>query len=178
MTEIGLPANQLLEFQSYPENIKTFSIETLDDLIVQASHNRPDLFAAEADVKSNLAHLAAAKLDRYPKFSATFDIGRRYYRGLSDTYDFAATANVKMPLFQGFFISNTIKEAKAKVEEAKAKLEEIKLDIIQEVSTYRHGAINAREALIYATQYLQSAEEDYQVNLERYRFGNRKLLSI
>ncbi|MEM7175080.1 MAG: TolC family protein [Chlamydiota bacterium] len=179
MNEIGLPANQLLAFQDYPEKVKTFSIEALDDLIVQASDNRPDLFAAEAAVKSSLAKLTAAKLDRYPKVTGTFDIGRRYYQqGLNDAYDFAATVGLKLPLFQGFYISNTIKEAQAQLEEAHAKLDQVKLAIIQEVATYRSAAVNALEALTYANKYLEAAEEEYRVNLQRYRFGTGTVVDL
>ena len=179
ISEMGLPATRSFFFQDYPEEPATFSTQSLDDLILQASSNRPGLLAAEAALKSTLATLSAARKERFPKVTGDFAIGQRYYdTGVNSTYEFAAIVGVKFPLFQGFFISNTIRQAEANVEDAKARLDQVKLGIIQEVSTYRSATVNAREALIYAQDYLAAAEEEYDVNLQRYRCGTGTIIDL
>ncbi len=176
---MGLPADGVYYFQDYPDKIVPFKLETLDKLIIKANDNRPDLMAAEAEVKSNVASFQAARLKKFPVVTGDFNIGRQYYNtGVSDHYDFAAQVSLTFPLFQGFFIENTIKKARATIEEAEASLEQIKLSIIQEVSNYRSDVAYAKESMGYAEDYLRSAEEDFKVNLKRYRVGTGTIVDV
>ena len=100
---MGLPSNKPLFFQDYPGQITLFELEDLDRLVLKANQNRPDLFAAEAEVKSSQYSLTAAKLKNFPTINGEFDIGRQYYQhGVNDMYDFKATVSLNYPLFQGF----------------------------------------------------------------------------
>ncbi|NGX51512.1 MAG: Outer membrane protein TolC [Chlamydiae bacterium] len=179
VSNMGLPADSAYYFEEYPEEMVTFDLETLDKLIVKANKNRPDLFAAEAAVKSNDATYIAARLSKFPVLTGEFDIGRRYYQhGLNDTYNFKAQVNLTFPLFQGFFLDNTIKVARANLVDAEAELEQVRLSIIQEVSNYRSDVSYSQESIDYATQYLASAEEDFKVNLRKYKVGTGTIVSL
>ncbi|MCB1109997.1 MAG: TolC family protein [Chlamydiia bacterium] len=179
VNDMGLPSDGIIYFQDYPEAIVPFQLETLDKLIVKANENRPDLLAAEAEVKSSLASYNAARLEKFPVVTGEFDIGRKYYgHGLNDTYDFTAQINLTFPIFQGFFIENTIKKAKATVEESEATLDQVRLSIIQEVANYRSDVGYAVESIDYATAYLESAEEDFKVNLKKYRVGTGTIVDL
>ena len=179
VNNMGLPADGVYYFEAYPEKINPINLETLDKLIVKANENRPDLLATEATVKSNEATFKAARLKKFPVITGEFDIGRKYYQhGLNDTYDFSAQVNLTFPLFQGFYIENTIKVARAKLESAEAELEQVKLSIIQEVSNYRSDVSYAQESIEYAKAYLDSAEEDYKVNLKKYKVGTGTIVDL
>jgi outer membrane protein len=179
LNDMGLPSDKPLFFQDYPSKIEPFDLENLDTLILKANHNRPDLLAAEADVKSNELSLKAEKLRNFPTMTGEFDIGRTYYQnGMNDRYDFTAMVSLDYPLFQGFFIENSIKEAKASLEEARASLQQVQLSIIQEVSNYRSDVEYARESLQYARAYLDSAEEDYKVSLAKYKAGTGTIVDL
>jgi len=179
INDMGLPPDKPIFFQDYPGKIETFELEDLDVLVLKANHNRPDLLAAEAEVKSSELSFKAARLMNFPTINGEFDIGRKYYqRGVNDHYDFTATVSLDYPLFQGFFIENTIKQAKATLENSKAQLEQVQLSIIQEVSNYRSDVGYARESLQYAQAYLESAEEDYKVNLAKYKVGTGTIVDL
>lgn len=179
VVDMGLPSNGTFYFEDYPDEIVPFELETLDNLIVKANDNRPDLMAAEAEVKSSVASYNASRLEKFPVVTGEFDIGRTYYgHGLNDTYDFTAQINLTFPLFQGFFIENSIKKAKATIEESEANLEQVRLGIIQEVANYRSDVNYARESLEYAKAYLASAEEDFKVNLKKYRVGTGTIVDL
>ena len=179
VNDMGLPSDGIIYFQDYPEKIVPFNLDTLDRLIVKANHNRPDLLAAEAEVKSSIASYKAARLEKFPVVTGEFDIGRKYYQhGLNDTYDFSAQINLTFPLFQGFFIENTIKKAKATIQESEASLDQIRLSIIQEVSNYRSDVGYSIESMEYARAYLDSAEEDFRVNLKKYRVGTGTIVDL
>ena len=182
--EMGLPSTGNLFFQEYPDTIKIFDIETLDELIIQANHFRPDLQAAESNVSSKIANIKANKAKNYPTLTGEFDIGRTYYngpgkRGLrNDIYDFKVLFNLSFPLFQGFFIENSIKLAEAQLEQAHADLNLVKLNVIQEVTNYRSDVIFAKESLEYSNEYLQSAEKDFMVNLKKYKVGTGTIVEL
>lgn len=179
VAEMGLPSDQIFYFQDYPGEIVPFKLETLNKLIIKANNARPDLLAAEANVKSNEANLTASKRKKFPTITGEFDIGRKYYQhGLNDTYDFTAQVNLTFPLFQGFFIENSIKKAKASLEQARASLEQVQLDVIQDVSNYRSDVAYAKESLEYAKEYLSSAEEDFKVNLKKYKVGTGTIVNL
>ena len=177
--DMGLPSNTAYYFQDYPGTIVPFDLKTLDSLILKAQDNRPDLLAAEALVKSQESHCKAARLKKLPVVTGEFDFGRKYYRhGLNDKYDFTAQISLNFPLFQGFFIENSIKVAKGHLEEAYADLEKVQLTIVQEVSNYRSAVHYAQESLEYAGIYLSSAEEDFKVNLKKYKIGTGTIVDL
>lgn len=177
--DIGLPADKPIFLQDYPGKIEMFDLEDLDVLVLKAHQNRPDLLAAEASLQSSQLGLKAARLKNFPVVNGKFDIGRKYFQyGVNDHYDFSATVSLDYPLFQGFFIENRIKQAKASVEKSKAELEAVQLSIIQEVSNYRSAVSYARESLSYAQAYLTSAEEDYKVNLAKYQVGTATIVEL
>ena len=179
LNDMGLPSDGAIYFQNYPDEIVFFELETLDKLILKANENRPDLLAAEAEVKSSIASYNAARLEKMPVVTGEFDIGRKYFQhGVNDHYDFTAQVNLTFPLFQGFFIENSIKKARATIEESEASLDLVRLSIIQEVSNYRSDVGYSKESIEYAKAYLESAEEDFKVNLKKYRVGTGTIIDL
>ena len=179
LNDMGLPSDEVIYFQDYPDGITFFKLETLDKLIITANENRPDLLASEANVKSSQANYKAARLKKFPVVTGEFDIGRKYYQhGVNDTYDFSAQVNLTFPIFQGFFIENSIKKAKATIEEAEASLDLVRLSIIQEVSNYRSDVGYAKESIEFAREYLKSAEEDFKVSLKKYKVGTGTIIDL
>lgn len=182
--DMGLFSSGDLHFQEYPNTIKIFDIETLDALIIQANDFRPDLQAAESNVSSQLANIKANKAKNYPTITGEFDIGRTYFNGpgklglRDDLYDFKLLFNLTFPLFQGFFIQNSIKIAKAELEKAQADLDLVKLNVIQEVTNYRNDVLFAKESLKYSKDYLESAEKDFKVNLKKYKVGTGTIVEL
>jgi len=179
VNNMGLPANKVYYFENYPKNIDPIDLESLDILIIKANENRFDLLAREASVKSQRAALQASRLKHYPIITGTLNIGHKYDKNkLNHAYDVIAQINLSFPLFQGFYIANSIKAAHAKLESEEAKLKQIKLAIIREVSNYRSNVIHAQESVEYAQAYLSSAEEDYNVHLKKYQVGTGTIVDL
>lgn len=131
------------------------------------------------EVQSRLSSLEAAKRTHFPKVVSSFDIGKKYYqKGVKDTYDFSAKLHLTFPLFQGFYLANQIKEEKAKLEEARANLQQVELRILREVTVSRDALVHAREQVDYAQAYLESAQQDYQVQLHKYEFGTGTIVDL
>jgi len=179
INDMGLNAPTSLFFENYPDKIDLFELDQLNHLIDEAIENRPDLIAAEANIKSNESSLIAAERLKYPVVTSQFDVGRTYHRhGINDDYDFAVLFSLTFPVFQGYFIENTIKKARANLELAVAQYEQVKLQLYEDVSNFRSNVNYARESYAYANNYLAAAEENYKVNLQRYKVGTGTIVDV
>ena len=178
--DMGIPTDVKIELDNYPDEITTFSPEDLDDLINTAISYRPDLIAAEASVKASNFGVKAARALYFPQLNTTFDIGRSYFsnEGQNDDYHFKAQAALSFPIFQGFAIKNTVRQAQARLQKAEAELRQTQLNVLQQVSNQREDVILAKEALEYAKAFFESAKEDYRVNLAKYRVGTGTITEL
>ena len=178
--DMGIPSDMDLKLEPYPEKIKPFEPEDLDRLIDTAVCYRPDLKAAESDVKAGQYLVKAAKSLYLPQVNTTLDIGRTYFSKAGDTdgYHYQAQAALTFPIFQGFFIRNTVKAAQGELEKAQAVLRSVQLSVVQQVSNQRTDVDLAQEAYSYATAFLDSAREDYRINLAKYRAGTGTITEL
>ncbi|MCB1108143.1 MAG: TolC family protein, partial [Chlamydiia bacterium] len=134
----------------------------------------------ESDVKASQFAIKAAKALYFPQLNTTFEIGRTYFSNqhANDKYHYQAQAALTFPIFQGFAIKNTVRQAQARLEKAQANLRQNQLNVLQQVSNQREDVILAKEALEYATAFLASANEDYRVNLAKYRAGTGTITEL
>lgn len=180
LNDMGLPANMKLKTQDLPTTLPNNDIiPPLETLIAVGLQNRPDLLAAEANLRSKKQSLLAAKRQFLPQFNYTFDLAKDYYnQGLHDQYNFVSTFSVSMPLFQGFFYRNAIKIAQANVDTAENQMKQTELSTIQEVTSYHYNVKVAYETLQFATAFLAAAEEQYVVALAQYKQGTNTILNV
>ena len=179
LNSMGFPANAYLTFENYPEKIELVDIIDLSALIEIASSKRQDLQAAYQSVAVTQQKLKSAQAQRYPKVNASFEIGReRANLGIGSYGDYMLSLNLNFPLFHGFFIENGIKKAKADTEQAQAKLHQIQLAVVQEITNTFHDVSYAKDSYLYSKQYLESAMEDFRVNLEQYKAGLTTIVDL
>ena len=180
LNDMGLPANITLKTQDLPTQLpQNDLIPPLETLLAIAMQTRPDLLAAEANLKSKQQSLLAAKRQFLPQFNYTFDIGKNYYNGgLHDRYNFTSTFAVSMPLFQGFFYRNAIKIAQANQEVAEDQVKQSELSLIQQITSYHYNVRVAYDTLRFATEYLAAADEQYVVALAQYKQGTNTILNV
>ena len=178
--DMGLPANIKIKTQDLPTNLPNKDvIPPVETLIAVAIQNRPDLLAAEANLRSKKQSLIAAQRQFLPQFNYNFNIGKDYYnKGLHDVYNFVSTVSVSMPLFQGFFYRNAIKIAEANKLAAEEQMKQSELTMIQEITSYHYNVGIAYETLQFATAFLASAEEQYVVALSQYKQGTNTILNV
>ncbi len=180
LSDMGIPANQRLQIQEFiptlPENDY---LPPLDSLIAVAKDNRPDLLAAEANLRSQEQNLKAANRQFLPQFNYNFDLGKTYFnKGLHDKYNFTSTFSVSMPLFAGFYYRNAIKMARANKMQAEEQLRETELNMIREITTYHYNVHIAYETLHFAIDYRSAATEQYTVALKNYKEGTNTILDV
>lgn len=179
LNEMGFPANAYLTFEGYPEKIQLFEIADLDTLLQMALRHKPDLMAAESALRVKEEQFTLAKTQRYPVISGDFEVGREHANlGIGSYYDYQLTVSLNFPLFQGFFIQNGIKKAKAAVDAAQAKLKETQLSLVQEVTNYFNDVLYAKETYKYAKEFLESSQLNFKVQLEEYKAGTSTIVEL
>jgi outer membrane protein len=180
LNDMGLPANMRLKTQNLPTTLpENDIIPPVETLIGVAIQNRPDLLAAEANLRSKRQSLRAAKSQFLPQFNYSFNLGKDYYNGgLHDRYNFVSTFSVSMPLFQGFFYRNAIKIAEANSRAAEEQMKQTELSMIQEITSYHYNVRIAYETLQFATAFLAAADEQYVVALAQYKQGTNTILNV
>lgn len=180
LTDMGLKANQKVEFQEVPDIPPTDEmIQSADDLLAIAMQKRSDLLAAEANLKSQEENVSAARRRFLPTFQYNLNFGQTSYTTLgSDNYDFVSTFSMTFPIFTGFSNLNNLRMAKAQKEQAEATVRQTQLQVVQDITTTHSSVKTAFEALKYADALLQTTEKQYDVALARYKAGTGNILEL
>ena len=98
----------------------------LDDAIKQAFSQRPDLVAAQAQIKAAELTLSAAHAERLPSLSLSADYGVIGTNPSQAHGTFSVAGSLKVPIWQGGRTGGDIEQASAALEERKAELEDLR----------------------------------------------------
>jgi len=185
LADMGLPAHIPLHLEMMPEEPPVFEIMTsVQELIHLALKKRSDLFAKEANLRSQELILSAAKRRMLPSVNSQFSYGRTSYSGtgipghVTDHYDFEGTLSLSWSLFNGFFDLNTIRQAESARDYARALLDQTELQVVEDVTNAHSDVAVSREALNYAQDFLKAAQEEYRVTLAQYKSGTKDILTV
>lgn len=180
LSDMGLPANSEITTQKLPYvDPEELNLDCLSIFLDMAMQCRPDLLAARAYLRSAEMALKATKRAWLPVLDYSLDIGRTYFTGgFNSDYDMTSTLSIKMPIFTGFNIRNSIRYAKAQVEEAQASLKESELEVIKNVTTAHFNVTIAHDTLHSANQLLKVAQKQFEVARAQYRNGVNTILDV
>lgn len=162
----------LLVFFLSAKSAYTQDVWSLEQCIQKAWQNNLNLKTGEINTKSADISIKLAKNSRYPNLSASNDIYWNFGRTIDPTSNAFTTStffrngiglNSGATLFNGFVISNTIKQSKIDKEAVEEDLLQLKNDIGLEVASYYLNALFAKENIAIA----QSNLDLTKVNLGR-----------
>lgn len=183
LTDMGVPANLNFELIEAPDvDADDSALQAVHELVAKALANRPDLLAAQEEVKARQEELRAAQKAYFPTLTYTFNLGKTFFKngGLSghDNYDFDGLLSFNLPIFSGFSTRNAVRLAEANKEQAEAKLQEAELGVVKDIADAHTGVKTAFEEVKYAIDFLQSAEKQYEVALGKYKAGTTTILDV
>ncbi|MDN3504147.1 MAG: TolC family protein [Rhabdochlamydiaceae bacterium] len=177
--DMGISSNLKFTLQNFPTEYEYYEPKPFEQLMELAKKSRPDYLAALSDVESKEYALSAARSQYYPTVDGSFAIGNTQgNNGLNDNYDFDVQVSLNLPLFQGFFQQNQIKLTKANLSTSQSKLLAIELLMTKEISVYQDDISFSLESIDYSTQYYETAQEDYKVNLDKYKQGTNNIVDV
>jgi TolC family type I secretion outer membrane protein len=175
-TSVGWPANTEFDVSDPIDELPVDALaDNVNDLIEMAKNNRPDIAAVQASVREKQAELKEAKSEFFPEISATAQLLRFWVRPEGESSEFFTNylvgVQLQVPIFQGFTLINSVRQASAELESAKAALRLQEQIVIDEVWNAYYKFRTAVQSLEAADTLLQSSIESYDASLARYRSG-------
>jgi outer membrane protein len=144
---------------------------TIDEAgaIDAAMHARPDLRAADEQIRAAQQQITAIKAERLPSLSAFGDygyIGDKRYLG---TYDWGI--QVSVPIFDGLHREGRIEEAKAMANEIDVRRRDLRQQVAIEVRGALLDLASARQEADAVREALRLAQQEVAQAQERFRAG-------
>ena len=129
---IGLPPNDQYDI-SDEVLFSPAAPLTMEDALGQAFQQRADLKAADAQMRAAERAHAAARAERYPSLGVTGDYGGIGVNLAQLQTTYAATASLKIPIWQGGRTEGDIQQSDAALAQRRAEYEDLKGQIESDV---------------------------------------------
>jgi outer membrane protein len=169
---MGLPASRLLKIAPPADlEARRLAEAAVDRLIDAALLRRPDILAADAQVRSAEASVRVQESASRPSVSATGSLSGSSVNPGLDTRTGAVGLSLTVPLFTGFQLSYRIRAAQERVEQRLADRDRLRNDVGLEVWQAYQAVRTQGESLGAAADLVASATESYELALGRYRAG-------
>ncbi len=177
---MGFDASQPFELASEPESKPDEVAEQgIGKLIEKARQSRPDLLAAEAQIKASEAQLAAAKAAGLPSVNLSSSLARAETttNAISSTrYDNSIGIRIDVPWFSGFKDTYRNRAAQAQLEGKVAERDRLANQVALEVWQAYQALLTNSQALRAADDLVASADQSEKMALGRYKAGVGSIL--
>ncbi len=175
---MGMNAGQSLQLADIPEITPSADIERdIDALIVEAQQRRPDLKAAEAQLKAAQANVDYTRSAGLPTLAlSTGPVWTD--SGSITSHSSAIGVTLTLPLFSGFSTSYRVRSAQASAEVAGAQRDNVRLQVALDVWSAYQSLITATQSVKTSADLLASAEQSERVALGRYKAGVGTILDL
>lgn len=148
------------------------------DLMAEAARQRPDLAAAQAQRDSAEANITVAAAAGRPSisigalhnFTSTTGVPNQNYNQVGIT--------VTVPIFTGFNVKYSVRQARAALEVTEANLEQVGLNVTLDVWNGYYSLDSANQQLTATADLLKTAEQNEQVALGRYKDGVGSIVDV
>lgn len=178
-TVMGLKPQSSMKFEppslSGPDQERERDVQELIEL---AKHSRPDLAAAEAQVRASQAGILQAQSGSMPTLSLVGSFTYFETLGVTAVSSWAVGVQVAMPLFTGFNDTYQIKSAGEQAEAQAANRDKLEQSVAQEVWRAYYTLAATRENLKNTQELLDSALQSEQVALGRYEEGVGNIVEL
>jgi outer membrane protein len=175
---MGLPANVPYDIQADSSEMNVLAVsESVDSLIAQAVRNRPDLAAAQAEVRASVASIRVARSAERPSLLLNSNAGRTY-NTFGNGSNYAVNLGIQVPIFSGFSKGYDVLAAEAQAEAAAARASGLKQQVINEVFVSYSQLQTAAQRVDRSNDLLTSAQQSEAVARGRYREGVGSILDL
>lgn len=181
---MGFDANQPFELAPFPETTPNPAVEQdIGKLIEEGRRNRPDLTAADAQIRAAQAQVDVARAAGWPTISLNASSG---YQGISGTQNVPGTTiinpgtrslsnsigvSINFPLFTGFSTTYQIRQAEQQLEGKVASRDLLENQVALDVWKAYQALLTNSQALRTADDLVASATASEKMTLGRYKAG-------
>ena len=169
---LGLSAARPVKIAPPPDlDARRLGDAAVDRLIEAALTRRPDLLAADAQVRSAEANVRVQEAAAKPSVSVVGNLSATSVNPGLDPRSGAVGLSVNIPIFLGYQPTYRIRAAREQVEVQTATRDRLRNDVSLEVWQSYQTVRTQRESLTAATDLVTSATESWELALGRYRAG-------
>ncbi|MFA5242530.1 MAG: TolC family protein [Sulfuricella sp.] len=147
-------------------------------LVEEARRRRPDLLAAEAQVRAAAANLNAVRAAGRPSISLAARSDLSNTDGSATSHGSSVGVTLTIPFFSGFAPAYRVRAAEAQADARGAQRDRIRLQVALDVWNAYHSLHTATQALRTSSDLLNSATQSEQVALGRYKAGVGSILDV
>lgn len=176
----GLPVNSTVRIQTLTELPQLQVMKTtVADLLERARATRPDLVAAEAQVRAARANAEAAGKAGLPTLELGAASGRTFFTDeRAPASNFSVGVSLRIPIFNGFRDRYGERLAQAQAEQASAARDALFRQTELDVWQAYYDLQTATTAVSTTEAQVKSAEQTAQATLARYRAGFGSILDL
>ncbi len=180
LTDIGLGAEKQVVVADTLEVPPLDQMEqNVDTILTRALSMRSDLLAAEASLRAQEAAVDASWRQFLPTITYDLTVNQsRTKPGGNLGFQYTGLLSLNYPIFSGFSTINQYRQAKSIRDQAAANLRQTELQVAEQIITSHAATRTAFEALRLADSLLHTAEEQYQISMERYKAGVGTILEL
>ena len=175
---MGFDAGAPLVLDAIPDAMPDTAFErNVEALIAEARRRRPDLQAAEAQVRAARANIDQTRAAGRPTLSLSAGPAWQDTGSIS-THGQSIGLTLTLPLFSGFDTTYRVRAAEARADVAGAQRETLSQQVALEVWTNYQDLFTATHSIRTAADLLASAEQSERVALGRYKAGVGTILDV
>lgn len=176
---LGLDAQQPLTLAAPAETMPAAEFaRNLDELIAMAKRARPDLIAAEAQVRAAEAGIDLARSGGRPSLSLNAASSRNDSGLAGTTRGSSIGVALEIPLFSGFNTTYRVRSAEAQLAAREAQRDLLARQVSLDVWRNYHALTTSIAAVQASVDLLASAQAAEQVASGRYRAGVGVVLDL
>ena len=142
-----------------------------EDAVTQALMQRPDIKAAQAQIRAAERSLAAARAERLPSLSVSADYGVIGLNPAQSHGTFSAAGTLHIPIWQGGRTEGDIEQANAAVAQRRAELEDLRSRVESEVRNAFLDLQTATSQVEVSRQNLDVTRETLTLTRQRFDAG-------
>jgi outer membrane protein TolC len=173
----GLPPNDKFELTDDVPFAASVPI-TEDDAVKAALAQRPDIRAAEAQIKAADRTRMAARAERLPSLALNADYGVIGTNPAQSHGTFSVTGTLRIPIWQGGRTEGDIEQANAALDLRKAELEDLKSRAESEVRNAFLDLQAATSQVEVARRNLDVTKETFTLTQQRFDAGVTNSLEV
>jgi len=166
----GLPPNDRYELSDDVPFAES-PVAGEEDAVTQALMQRPDIKAAQAQIRAAERSLAAARAERLPSLSVNADYGVIGLNPAQSHGTFSAAGTLRIPIWQGGRTEGDIEQANAAVAQRRAELEDLRSRVESEVRNAFLDLQTATSQVEVSRQNLDVTRETLTLTRQRFDAG-------
>lgn len=166
----GLPPNDKFEIT---DDLPFAAAPAMDeeDAVKQALMQRPDIKAADAQIRAAEKTVSAAKAERLPSLAFNADYGVIGTNPAESHGTFSVAGTLRIPIWQGGKVDGDIEQANAALSQRRAEMEDVKSRVESDVRNAFLDLVAAASQIDVARQNLDVTRETLTLTRQRFDAG-------